>query len=529
MINQNSLSIQVYAGSSTTPRPAATQLMRSATVERFTTFYQGGIFGTADITLPFNTRIQSLIQPLDRIVIMNGRTLVFEGRLSVIGYSSLTGGLRFEVTGYWGDLMQRTLVNRRWCDTRVDSRVWPLITFSGVSDLVFVDRTDGIKLVPKSEEWAAGAVAAVGYNMPEGEVIERIECDYELDEDTQNWKLQIWNATSGVVTFETSTTGSGSFAFDLTTPPQSLHFRLVSNAASPQTPPSDGSVFAAFTDIRLFGRKEQPNLSNIAKDLIADVAGLNSTQAFIDSNTQDLEPFITTAPESVASILRRATDYGDSSGNAWAAYLAPSADAQSVDGKPVLVVEQYPSLDTPDYFVDLEAGNVEPFDLQQDASQVVNNVVVTFRDLNTGDIQVINPDTNATLRDADSEDRYGVRYAPQPLSIGTANGATALAAGEAYLASHKEPQITVASPVIAKGYVFGTRYQKIPASQVRSGKVVRIKNLRGAFNSPVLPNGLSFVITATEYTDETKAVSMEAGSASNAIDLLLKRRELGNG
>ena len=111
--------------------------------------------------------------------------------------------------------------------------------------------------------------------------------------------------------------------------------------------------------------------------------------------------------KTAAEILEKAAGFGDSSYNRWRCYVDHSEMAPSIDGKPVLVVEQQPALTDYDYRIRLE--EIDPdFSYDRYFDELWNYILVRYTNT-VGKEMWISPADDATLTDATSVADYGQR------------------------------------------------------------------------------------------------------------------------
>jgi len=232
----------------------------------------------------------------------------------------------------------------------------------------------------------------------------------------------------------------------------------------------------------------------------------NASTQYIGSNTLALAPFYTDGFLTLAEIAERAASFGDSSFNPWAVGVLDSYKAATPDGLPVFYCEQVPALTGYDYTVRLDDKNLTaPIGLELDMGNIWNWIVVQYTD-DAGRTQYISPDDDANLKDQTSIDTYTQRAAV--FQAPTASATTATSLGRRYLAAYKDPKYLLTSALKVKGYIRGTSGEIIPASQIRAGKRIRVEN----FLQDLSGTGLTFLVTKTNYSDESEECTIETGT-----------------
>lgn len=508
----NAITLAVY--SSGTTRVNEPELALAQDVS-FGTIYPGGLYASLSAFVPRNVTRAWQIQEGYRIVAYNGLTAVWEGE--IISLAARVGGgaeqgIDIKAAGYWGQTLSQWTINKPWNDNRVSENVWVYQTgTTGAGDQsCTLDRLNRLRFTPKGVAWASGDYAAVRCTCPTGQMVKRISYNYDLQEGGQQWEIVVYNVGLAADIAATSVVASGTGSIDntLATPSQSVELRFYSRAA--QTPTEDGTYYGEFSSVNVYTETGSINLTEISKDVRAFVTALNADETQIGSNTFAATPFITTGHETAASILSRAAALGDASFNSWAAHLAASDTAVTPDGKPVLVVEQYPVLTAYDYAVRLDEPNLQPpLTIVRDVDAVKNWIVVKYRDLLNNRDLYVTPDDDANLTDATSVAAYGRRAVV--LDAGTSSLTTATNYGRRYLALYKNPVFYVSGPITVLGYVRDAYGQRIPAANILAGKRIKIENYIVDY-AAVSGAGLTFLISQTEYNDSAQTCSISTGT-----------------
>ncbi len=531
---KNQLTIAAYSAFTNTriEDPAGDLAVTKASELEFDTFYPGGLFGQCSFYVPRDVVANWLLNGAQRIEILNGSTCVWEGQITSFGYHVGDGaeqGRRITAHGYWGQLLGTQTLNKPWVDQRIDEATWVYQNgTTGAGDTQCdIDRNARIQFTPKGVAWGNGDYAAVRYTAPVGQTIKRITYDYQLAEAAQAWEISAHRSTDGAA-FTAMTNASGetyavgtttviiasatnSIDVQLATPSRYLELRFYARAA--QTPTEDGVYFGKFSNIRVYTETGSINAQEILKDIRALVTNINASETLIGALTLSLVPFITDGSKTLDEIINRAVGYGDASFNAWAAYLKASRDAPTPDGKPVLVLEQKPALTSFDYSVRIGDENlVPPFDIEKDFDGIRNWIIVKGRDELGNDFE-LTPDDDANLKDATSITTWGQRA--EIVDVGQSTTTTATNIGRRILASKKDPRFYMSSPLQVQYYIYDSQGQKVPSSQVRAGKRIKIANFLtdevGATGA-----GLTFLISQTRYNDASEIVSISAGIPDDA-------------
>lgn len=494
----------------------------------FSTFYPGGLYGAAEMRIPVDDpRNAAFMEGLDKVKLKNAHSLIWEGQITSID-QRFGAGARQEIvvqmTGYWGSILGRTLIDKRWADDRIDGGTWVTVETGSMFDAASERRQGGgIQVDPRG-----GGDANIGlnnrytftYSMPTGGLVRRVALTDELQEGSFQFETELLGSAS---IWTRAVTGSGARDDNLGTPVNQILLRFSSKAAA-QSPPSDGTVFGRFTDIVVYSETGAINLTEIAEDIVGLVGELHGNTDRIISNTLALEPFYTDGPEPVSEILLRAASYGDSSQNQWAVYVSHSeASFAPKDHRPPLIVEQYPDPTDYTYTIRMDDPNVAPpIQFGLDYDYLANYIVITYTDL-SGHRQVITPVDDANLKDQDSIDFYGQRELPKPLHIRTADATTATNVGRRVLAKRKDPRWYVKGPIRVKGHIGlkGFGGFTLPASEIIAGQNIRIVS---SITAPA-STSLILLITQTQYDDRTEVCRITAGRPDD-LSVFLAQRQL---
>ena len=509
----NNLGIKIYSGGTSLLADVDRSLARASNIS-FGTYYPGGIYGAGSFWAERDIVKSWLVKGAQRVVFHNGDTLVYEGKIDDLESALMQAGQGVQVNavGQWGALLMRRRWRKLWADQRISEDVWRKASTDPAfgQEKCEVDRNQRIRFTPKAEAWTSGEFAAVLYTMPVGETVKKITWDYNFREGGQAWEMTIFNVQTSSdgwsITASGSATGQSAI---LATPSRMIELRFYARAD--QTPTSDGTYFGEFSNITMYSETSAIDLTEIATDVIGKFTDLNSTTVKIASNTNSLVPFITSGHETLADILTFAAGFGDASQNPWHVYLLDSEVAASPDGKPVLVTEQRPALTDYEYALRVDEPNLfAPLSLDRDYSQIWNWIAVEYIDAN-GWTQYLTPDDISWMKDTASIAAYGQR--DYQLSIGEATDKLAEDYGTRFLARYKDPQYVMRQPIQVQGYLRSKNDQKVPVSQVRAGKRVRIEN----YQQDLSGTGLTFLISNTQYDDSTEMLGISSGPPAPLI------------
>jgi len=443
---------------------------------------------------------------------------------------------RVGLVGAWGWIMETTGIERNWADTRIDAGTWEVDSSSGAStvpDKATVRRdNDALQITPKAVAWSTNQYARLTYTAPTGEEIGRTSISYDLQEAAQDWRLQLAEPPTTTIV-DISASGTGTDASDTSTNPTQIVFQLLSGTG--QTPASDGTIYAQISDIIMYAARDHAdatlgnvNAYEVALDILdrlgVDVNRISANAGDLDSTlTLSLVPFITLGFESFASILARAAAYGTSVPRTSigfglrAPFLAP-------DNLPLLFLEPYPTLSAEEYDYEASVDDLD-LSLRMNGEDVWNWITVEYTNLR-GITRTLTPDDDADLTDDDSVEQYGERRPPRPLSLPLADATQAKNFATRFLARHKHPTYAVTRPVTVTG-LEAKNGGTTPAGLIDAGQRLRIVDLPNLIGQEAPPQGLTLLITATEYDHERGTVNLSLGGRPDNLVVWLAQMGLG--
>jgi hypothetical protein len=530
----NFLTIKIFEPYSTNERYDPWELLDKAVVKRFTTFYPGGLFGLLVVEIAADLSLNYPWEGGDRISVYNGLQCVWEGAISFIGYRFDKQGkqtLIIEGTGYWGWLLKKYQLDKRWADNRLRQDIWYFPIRAGISqaalDKMTYDRHNRIRFVPKKEQFQSNTWTRIMYEMPEGSNVKRIKWTWELVEAGSDWELRLEKSLndSGWTTVFSTVTSGGPTARDDTITGTYNQLSLIFRSVSTQTPSLDGinQTYAEATNIMVYSETGAIDLHQICLDILGLMSStMHGGGINLDSSaTFALEPFYTNGPESVADILLRAASHGDSNFNPWAVYILPNEESTTKDGKPVLGTSPYPPLTDYDYQVSFDSKNLaHPFQVSVDYDYIVNYIFVKYQD-EQGLQQVVTPTDDSGLTDGDSVSAYGEHRLT--VNGGRTGLSTAKNLAKRILASRKNPRFIVSGPIKVKGYLEKKEGGRTPVSEVRPGERIKIQNFIEDI-SGISGAGLTFIITATSYDHKKETLSISTGLPDDLAVFMAQRK-----
>jgi len=539
--NTNNLSIRIFEPLSNTAIPDNTGvLINGATVQEFETMYPGGIFGAAKIHVPQSPLKQwnpMKIYPY-RYVIYNNSNVVYEGW---VDEHILSGGsgITIPLIGAWGFVGKGRGLRRLWKDNRVTDDIWE--EYGDTTEKVSVDRNERIRITPRGADqaWANTEQTGVKYTAPTGEKIIRVTYDYDVTSvNNEDWSITLYGASAGTVDAQSrTTTGQSTGTVDHTfgTSESVVSIRIRSDTA--QTPAPDGTSgdfsYVEASNIMVYcetnnGAGYSADADDIMADIVAEFSShINSDTQWIGTNSilggtsETDDPFITGKSdgsfELVADIMERLYLLGDTTNDAWAAGFLESRRAATPDGKPVVYYEQQPALTDFDYIIDANDDNINASEIEFSIpiGRVSNSIWVNYRDANRRS-QWINEDDEATLASSSSQTRYTRRDIS--VDAGELSYARALDYGKRYLGQYQyATSMTNVQPFSVYSYIRTKAGSRVPASEIRAGKRVKMSN----FISPVGANEDNiFLIQRTRYRSDGESCQIYPGTVET-LDVLL--------
>lgn len=514
---------------------------------QFTTGFPGGLYIDCSFYVPRKLATYWDVRGAQRVVIRRGQRAVWEGKIDSLN-SQASGseqGTLVQCTGYWGALMMRYAIRKRWADTRITEDVWQWQTGGTGAEKCNVDRQNRLRFTPKAVAWTNGQSAYLRYVMPVGQTVKRIKYTYTLAEGAQQWEIVVQRSTDSV-TFTTisaangdtfvsgSTTsiiadGTGNLDITLGTPSRYLLLRFYARAD--QTPAADGTIYGEFTNITVFSETGTIDAEEVGYDLIDNCTELTQSDIGVAGLTGETLPAIDILAfdefVSLADIAMDVAGYGNTSDESIYFQVRASEESENNDGKPLLSAGAYPDLTTANYVIRLADDNVVSADITRDYTNIQNWIAVNYTD-ERNEPQIITPDDASypLLTDATSTTNYGRRVATiqsgtlqtakflesltvitkpgrTPYTVRPSSAALAYYYGKRYLAKWKNPLWSGSITVV--GYILGSGGNEIPASEIEAGKVLDLADY--VVDEVLATDTLDYprvIITATSYDAETE-------------------------
>lgn len=530
-MNDNSLTVEVYSSGTTRINDLGGYLAQVSDL-RFATIYPGGLYADCSFWMPKKLTDKWQLEGGQRISIYNKVTPVYEGYIERFENVADGDGERCIVycVGAWSHILMTRRTNKIWCDTRVEENVWvyPNIAYNAL-DITYrsaakIERNAQIKITPAAVLWYNNEYVRVVYYAPTGQTIKKVYGTLAWNEGGGAYTFGIYNQDEDAADF-TTTGGGGNIDTTISPPSTAVWLYLQNASGGNQTPADDMSTFATITNLAVMTETTNATMKDVAEDLISLFSDdLNSSTAHLDtpassrtlaggSGATGSLPFGAFNNETLAEILTLATRYGDEDNNAWAVGVLHSDTAGTPDGKPLVFLEQYPDLTGYDYVVRFEDINVNgTISLTQDFSQMANWLTVAYTDM-YGKQAYYNADDSAFLKDQTSINKYGRRDGF--INPGQGDDTSAMNYGMRYLARYKDPVWVLTSPISIMGSIETADGLRIPASQVRAGKRLRIENV--GFDLTGSGTAATFLISHTEYDDNSETVSITVGPPPDLI------------
>jgi hypothetical protein len=502
MTSPNQPYIQVYPAGSTIPIYDMARDIGKTAHLKYSTGYPEGLFLNCSFYIPRDILMDWELDGGQRLVVRNGIDIVWEGKLDTIeaALDASSQGITLTATGYYGALLGRIGLRKPWADTRMTGEIWVYDTTASGAEKCTVDYQERIRFTPKAEAWLTNEFAQVKCSPPTGQTFKRITFDYAMAEGAQAWKLALYNQTTPTTEWSITASGTGSQDITFGTPSTDLHFYF--QAAANQTAKADGTYYGEITNLVVYTETGAIQMDTIANYIAANTSGLNTDLDYIIAAASPLSlvPFVVDDWSTMRSaILEEATSYGDALYNRWAAYILESDKAETIDGYPVLAVQQFPALIDWEYVLPLE--DPESYNIKQDFSQVYNWIVCQYRDA-AGKTVVVTPDDDATLKDTVSIAAYG--YHSTTVDPATSSAAVALNFARTFLAANKDPKWVVGSSIPVKGWIKDKYNNLMPVCQIRAGERVHIPN----YLTDLSGSGLTLLIARAEYDDDGQTTNL---------------------
>jgi len=538
----NSLTIEVY--SATDPDAAIYEAeLGEKRIQnlQFGTVFPGGLYSDASFFVPRNVLIHWRISGGQRVVFRNGRRIVYEGYVSEVNsvISGSESGMQVTCIGAWGWILMTRRSTKLWSDTRIDNTAWvaDYTTDGDVSDMLLFEQSQRLMIASKKgETFAINDAGYFTYTAPAGQYIKRITYDYAFDEGALDSQIEIeeypvaaaWSQIAATVIIAA---GTGEFDVNTSANITAVRMKLTfleAGAAAVDTA-------QAFIAKKMCVYSETDAVIDLPA-MIADAAAaltteINSSTIFVDAmgttrtliGTNSVAYGDANQPSSFgffnnetwAEMILRACAFGDGLNQSWSAGLWHSENSPSYDGKPVFYCKQYPALTDYDYVVRVDdPALVNPISIRANYAAIKNFIIVRYYD-DENRTKMITPDdtAGAALDDTISIAAYGTRNAL--LDVGYASSALAIGNGLRYLARYKDPTYELTSPITIMGTVRAKNGNIVPVSQIEAGKRIKIENWIDDLTGQA--TGATFLITVTNYDDNSETVSLTAGPPPDLI------------
>ena len=554
----NGLTIEVYyVGSSNRALiEDPGDLLALASGLQFTSAFPGGLYADCSFYVPRKLANYWAIRGAQQVVIRNGLKTIWEGKIDNLNSQSAGSeqGTLVQATGYWGAVMMRYAIRKRWADTRITEDVWQYKTTETGAEKCTVDRNARIRFTPKAVAWTSGEYASVIYTMPVGRTAKRIKYTYGLAESAgaNDWELLVNRSTDGSTwtsmtnasgeTYATGTTtqitatGTGSVDVTLATP--SRYLKLLFIARDNQTPAADGTIYGEFSAITVYDETGVIDAEEVGYDLIGACSELSTSVVGVAGLSGETLPAIDILVfdefTSLADIAMDVAGYGNTSDESIYFQCLSSEQGETNDGKPLLAAGAYPDLTSANYVVRLSDDNVVSADISRSYADIKNWIAVSYTD-ERNEQQIITPDdvSYTGLTDATSVANYGRRvdsiqsgtlrtqtYLSQIGSFGPQgprgpqhrpnSASLAYYYGKRYLAKWRNPVWSGSITVI--GYILGSGGNQIPASEIEAGKVLDIADY--IVDEILASDTLDYprvIITATSYDADSETCVVTFG------------------
>jgi hypothetical protein len=517
----NKSQIAVYAGTTAVDDPFG--LLNRAEQITFSTTYPGGYYDSLNCFIPCDPTTRLPFTYLNTLIVRDGLTTIWRGDIISITLviNANRSGVEISAVGQLAYLKYTSTV-RRWIDRRFSSQmagVWEYQT-SATSEKCTPDQYNRLMLTPKAVAWTTGEYVAFKYSTYNNSEVKKLTFTYDLQDGTQDnlWELNLYDQDAGANVWSVTGTATGSATVTIASTSGLLWFRLKSLAN--QTPPADGTIYGKITNLAVFGTNPSGTIVTTVADVIKAYCALLSYTDYthFGTNTYDL----TTAgfvaddlTETFLESIQRVMQF--SAGN----------DAYSFGfndyGLPYF--EMQPVLTDYDYIVNLAESNISGFELvlSADYGEIYNEIFVRRTD-EDGKMHIVTSGDDSGLRDDTSKTKYRQRV--YRAEAGTSAQAGAVDVGKQTLKAKKDLQYYVRQPLVMHDTILSKNGVRVPVAQVRAGRRIRIENF-STDAGDALGAGLTFLISRTEYNDDTNSISISCGTPDD-LALYLARREVMN-
>lgn len=492
---------------------------------RLATCYPGGIFTTAGFFIPMDVTRWTPIKHAYRVIIRDGMRLVWEGWIAEIIYKVDPGrsGIEVSCLGYWALLFHQYKYNR-WIDRRFNAPIvyiWADLA-TQANDKCTFDKRDRLMFIPKPEAWSDGEYAALRYYQNAGSNMKQAKFTYDLQEGAQAWQLMLYDISHSASLWSTASSGSGTADITAASSAATIEFRFYSRAA--QTPTSS-SIYGKITDLSVLVENGSGSVTTTPTAILQSCThssysgGILSTCTnLIGSNAYDLtdigivdDGFNRSIAEFMLEIAKLSSD-----GSKWNIGVMES-ETVAGETKPILYYEEPPVLTDYDYILSIDEDTiVGGFDLVSSAmpEDVWSRVFVKYKEPGGFESWSYSDRTITTSYLS----RHAVVIAPD--GITSSSAASALASTT--IAAKQNLAYYIGTPVTVKGFMREKSGVRVPASWVRAGKRLRIENFIADFGDESAGTGFTFLVSQTEYNDESGTNRLTLGRPDSAALTMAK-------
>jgi len=326
----------------------------------------------------------------------------------------------------------------------------------------------------------------------------------------QSWTFFLNDMEHSATLWSVTTTGTGTQDITLSPTANDLSFGISSTAG--QEVVGDG-IYGKITDLIVFGANSAgaavTTVREILLGIMADQSYTDST--FIAANAYDMTTVGFVADDNTESTLQtiqRLLNYS----------TANDAYSFGFNEYEQMYYEIQPPLTDYDYIVSLsdqELSGVELV-LSADFGELYNNIKVSYTD-ETGSLRLVTVDDDAGLSDTTSAAKYLVRSFQA--NAGVSSQAGAIDYGKRVLKSKKDLQYYMRGPLQLTGTISRKDGTSVNVSSVRAGQRIRISDFSSDIGD-VLGAGLTFLISRTEYDDDSGVMSITTGVSDDLAQYL---------
>lgn len=296
------------------------------------------------------------------------------------------------------------------------------------------------------------------------------------------WALTASGAQSGSIDIDTNTTPAGYVIRAIPAVCTKLYLRVNCKADCSYGSGGEGDNYwnASFFDPVVYGHQPAGyTMGLVVQDLIQSSPNeLSTDTAMISSSGFTVTDFLFTDPNTMLDKIGELNKFGHMIYGYW---------DRDITGKPRLTMN-YPNDLAIDYMTTLNSS--KPDLAGESIDYLYNAVSVKYNDINNKPqvVEVTSDDPLSILT------QRSLLKMADPLSVNSTDSAAAEEAGEWFLADHNRP--AAKGSLVIQGSVLGANGRRIPASWIKPGGNIMVRDLRisPASLQYLNPSGLSYIM-----------------------------------